>query len=223
MHEFLEEIPSRILEYAKGALTQANHHSVFYDPDWGFMSVTNTAQAGELFIKAIIAKEHPLLIFKNIFEFDDGSDRVELKHLWMKGKTHEFTRLPKLLWAVTGERIPDMDSFNQLRNLRNNIMHFCADPSEDFNGTSLKFIYSVIDPLINKHFGLNAIEFHEDHSVGYDYVVKCLLSSELRFSMPEDFNLTEISLKEEIKSNSEEYIAWLTSELKKLNRLDLIQ
>ena len=75
MNELLKEIPYRILELAKGALAQANMHSTFFDPGnehWDFVSVLNTAHAGELFLKASIAKEHPLLIFKDLFGFDDG-------------------------------------------------------------------------------------------------------------------------------------------------------
>jgi hypothetical protein len=69
MHSALKQIPSRILRLAKGALAQANTHAVFMDPGnehWDFMSVLNTAHAGELFLKAMIAKEHPLLIFRDI-------------------------------------------------------------------------------------------------------------------------------------------------------------
>ena len=75
MHPALEQIPSRILLLAKGALAQANTHAVFMDPgrEWDFISVINTGHAGELFIKAIIAKEHPLLIFKDLFGLDDKS------------------------------------------------------------------------------------------------------------------------------------------------------
>ena len=70
MDTALKEIPDRILTLALGALSQANMHAVFADPGnehWDFISVTNTAHAGELFLKAIIAKEHPLLIFRDIF------------------------------------------------------------------------------------------------------------------------------------------------------------
>ena len=75
MNPLLEEIPQRILHLAKGALTQANTHAVFNDPGnqhWEHISVLNTAHAGELFLKAMIAREHPLLIFKDLFGLDDN-------------------------------------------------------------------------------------------------------------------------------------------------------
>lgn len=75
MNVALEQIPERILNLAMGALTQANTHAVYLDPGnehWQHICVLNAAHAGELFIKAIIAKEHPLLIFKDIFNLDDN-------------------------------------------------------------------------------------------------------------------------------------------------------
>lgn len=35
----------------------------------------------------------------------------------------------------------------------------------------LEFIYTIIDPLISEFFDIYAIDFHEDRSVSYDYVV----------------------------------------------------
>ena len=65
--------------------------------------------------------------------------------------------------------------------------------------------YKNIDPLINKHFGLYAIEYHEDTSVGYDYVVQCLVRHELLFSVPEKFKVTEIDLDEVLGKTSAQY------------------
>jgi hypothetical protein len=68
----------------------------------------NAATAGELFLKAIISKEHPLLIFRDLFQLDDPTnDDLRLEHLIQKGRTYDFEQLPKLLWVSTGERLPD--------------------------------------------------------------------------------------------------------------------
>src|SRR6266536_1484312 len=108
MHSELEQIPSRIIRLAKGALAQANTHAIFADPGnehWDYISVLNTAHAGELFVKAMIAKEHPLLIFRDIFGLDDKiSDSLDIDNLIERGKTHDFERLPQILWAATGHR-----------------------------------------------------------------------------------------------------------------------
>lgn len=222
MHRALEEIPYHVLENAKIALIQANTHAVFLDPGnehWGNVSVLNASRAGELFIKAAIAAQHPLLIFQNIFDFDDGvSDEIDIERVLTRARTHDFQHLPKILWTVLGERIPDLDSFERIRSMRNAIQHFYHPAGLDNYGQeasnlSLEFIYKNIDPIINKHFGLHAIEFHEDHSVGYDYVVASLLRRQIKFTVPHDFSVSEISIYEESSSSSSEYRNWVESNL----------
>ncbi len=229
MDAVLKEIPDRILTLALGALSQANMHAVFADPGnehWDFISVTNTAHAGELFLKAIIAKEHPLLIFKDIFNLDDNrADSLDLVTLIKKGKTHDFEKLPQVLWAATGRRIPNPECFERLRRARNSIQHFCAPDNEDFRSLSLEFIYTIIDPLICEHFGIFAIEHHEDHHVGYDYVVGTLLRHQLKFSVPDNFTVGEISISEELDLGDADdaYRDWIAGELDRVGRGDLLK
>lgn len=226
MNPALEKIPGRILDLAIGALTQANHHAVFSDPGnehWDFISVINAAHAGELFLKAIIAKEHPLLIFKDLFNLDDNqSDLLDVEKLIEKGRTHDLEKLPQVLWAVTGIRVPNMGCFERLRRARNAVQHFCAPSKQDFRALSLEFIYTIIDPLILDQFGLYAIEYHEDHNVGYDYVVGQIISRQLKFSVPDDFHVTEIDIARECVDQSDEsYKTWLRSELKRVDKESL--
>lgn len=189
----------------------------------GNISVLNTAHAGELFLKAIIAKEHPLLIFKDIFNLDENSGGLlDIETLIKRGRTHDFERLPQILWATTDKRIPNSTCFEQLRLARNAIQHFCAPDEQDFRALSLEFIYTIIDPLIAEVFDLCAIEFHEDHSVSYDYVVATLLRSELKFTVPDTFAVTEIRMNEELKGASREYRAWVKAQMKSVSRLDLL-
>jgi len=217
MHESLKDIPSRILEVATGALTQANQHAVFFDPGlehWDRMSVLNAALAGELFLKAIIAKEHPLLIFRDLFHLDDpGSQDMNFERIIEKGRTYNFEHLPKLLWVATGERLPDMENFEKLRKVRNSIQHFCAPEEVKFRRLSLEFIYNNIDPRIYKHFGLYAVEHHEDMSVGYDYVVNRIVAHELFFSIPKDFCISEVDLSETLSKTGDAYRDELTKRL----------
>jgi hypothetical protein len=210
MHGGLKDIPHRILNVAIGALTQANQHAVYHDPGmehWEDMCIINSALAGELFIKAIVAKEHPLLIFRDLFQLDDLSNQdLTIEHIIEKGRTDNFEHLPKLLWVSTGERLPDIESFERLRKARNAIQHFCSPSGKiDLRGLALEFLYKNIDPLINKHFNLFAIEYHEDVSAGYDYVVDCLVRHELLFSVPNDFALSEIDLNEVLAGTDSQY------------------
>lgn len=227
MNKELHDIPGRILGLARAALTQANHHAVFMDPGnehWPLMSVLNTAHAGELFLKAIIATEHPLLIFKDLVTLDDkNADELDLQRLLTRGRTHDFEKLPQVLWATTGLRIPNPECYERLRQARNSIQHFCPPDVLDLSALSLEFIYTILDPLIAGRFGIYAIEHHEDHSVSYDYVVACLLRRELRFSIPEDFALTEIDLDEEMSGASAEYRSWFRDALASLGKADLLK
>jgi hypothetical protein len=227
VNQELREIPDRILGLATAALAQANTHAAFMDPGsehWPLMSVLNTAHAGELFLKAIIASEHPLLIFKDLMNLDDSqADELDLKTLLTRGRTHDFEKLPKVLWATSGIRIPNTECWERLRNARNAIQHFCSPDEDDLGGLSLEFIYTILDPLILDRFALHAIEYHEDHSVGYDYLVGTLLRRELRFSIPDDFDLTEIQISRELEDASHGYRKWLAETLTAAGKQSLLQ
>lgn len=226
MNEALRDIPERILGLAKAALAQANMHAVYMDPGsehWPEISILNAAHAGELFLKAIIAYEHPLLIFKDLVSLDDSSSsELSLQTLLRKGRTHEFEKLPQVLWATTGIRVPNMDCFERLRRARNSIQHFCVPDIDDLSSLSLEFIYTIIDPLIFEYFDLCAIEYHEDHSVSYDYVVSNLIQRQLKFSIPDDFVVTEINISEMIEGASAKYIDWLHKALSAVGKADLL-
>lgn len=226
MNEQLRAIPERIVGLATAALSQANTHAVFMDPGsehWPLISVLNTAHAGELFLKGIIAREHPLLIFKDIVNLDDSrADELDLAALLTRGRTHDFEKLPQVLWATTGIRVPNLDCYERLRRARNAIQHFCPPETGDLSELSLEFIYTIIDPLIAQHLQMYAIEYHEDHSVGYDHVVAALLRRQIRFSMPTDFDLTEIDVAAETSDAGENYLAWLRDELSRVGKLSLL-
>lgn len=212
MNPELNKIPSRIVALARAALSQANAHATYGGPGiehWGQMSVINAAHAGELFLKAIIAEEHPLLIFKDLFNFSDGSTGdLDIDQLISRGRTHDFDKLPRLLWATTGKRIPDQESFDEIRAARNAIQHFCAPNATDFRALSLRFLYNNIDPLIQEMFGLVAIEHYEDYNDGYDYLVERLIELELKFSFPENFEIAEIDLEKALSQTSKDYRSW---------------
>lgn len=211
MHEALKHIPERIVGLAEGSLALANMHAVFSDPGteyWGRLCILSAAHAGELFIKAIIAQEHPLLIFRDVFSVaDPTSANLSIERLVERGRTYDFKDLPRLLWVTTGQRIPDMQSFDEIQRTRNAIQHFCAPEPTDLRSLALEFIYNNIDSLIYENFGLCAIDYHEDHSIGYDYVVSRIVRQELLFSIPDGFSISEFDLPTELDDTSPEYRA----------------
>lgn len=206
MHAALERIPERIVETALAALTQANTLAVFSDPGMehrDHLCILSAALTGELFIKAVIAEEHPLLIFKDLFHLEPHiTEPFVIDDIVLNSRTYNFEHLPKLLWVAANERV-DLDLFDRVKKARNAVQHFCT-PVLPLRRLSLEFLYLVIDPLIRRRFGIYCIEYHEDH-VGYDHVVQCLLRNELPFSIPDNFTLTEIDAKEIIEECSKPF------------------
>jgi hypothetical protein len=58
--------------------------------------------------------------------------------------------------------------------------------------------------------------------MGYDYVVGVLLRRQLKFSIPNDFSVGEISISEELEGVEDAYREWLLRELDRIGRRDLL-
>lgn len=214
MHESLRDISTRILGLATDALTRANTDAVYFDPGMEHrksLAPLAAAHAGELTLKALIAKEHPLLLFKNIGE-KTTNDEVDLNWLLKNGRTHDFSMLPSILWATSGIKIPNIASYRRIAALRNQIQHFVDDRDADTQFECLNFIYSNIDPLLNEHFGLAACQFHEDEFD--DYVIGCLLSHQIMFTVPRDIVLSEIDPLTYLEGTSKRYWEWACAALR---------
>ncbi len=142
LHSELSAIADRILGTATAALKAANTQLVFRGPGiehYQDIALVTTALAGELFLKAIVAKIHPLLIFKDLFNLDDPSDsEITISSAILKGRTYSFEQMGRVLWVVAGERLPDPKSYKDLIVSRNAIQHFCA-PIEDMTEIGLRF------------------------------------------------------------------------------------
>lgn len=214
MHSSLKGISARILELATDALKRANTDAVYLDPGMEHrqsLAPLAAAHAGELVLKALIAREHPLLLFKNIGE-KTTDEEIDLDWLLKNGRTHDFARLPSVLWATSGIRIPDIDSYRRIAALRNRIQHFVDDRDGDIQFDCLNFIYSNIDPLLHEHFGIVACKFHEDEFD--DYVIGCLFSHQIKFTVPQEIALTEIDPFQYLQDCSQDYRTWAYAELK---------
>lgn len=199
-------------------------HSAFMDAEVRYtpeLGILNAAHAAELVIKAIISRVHPLLIFKDIFSLDDkGEIYPDIDVFIERGKTHDFEKLPQVLWIATGQRIPNLSSFEQVRKIRNAIQHFCSPEGPNLWLVALTLIYTNIDPLLKSNFGVYAIENHNDSF--YDHLVASIVRYQIKFSIPDNFDLTEVNLRELLHGSKPSYREWLTSEMKRIGRLDLL-
>lgn len=184
MHPDLKGVWEHMVEQAKGALAHANRHSCYSDPEtpwWEVQAVLQAAHAGELFLKARIAQEHPLLIFDQIPKPQaGGTDLLDVGDLFERGKTVQWSELPARLWATTGIRLANQDVFVAFGKLRNTIQHFAVPGGRDLSGETIDFVFKVLDPFINECWGLCAIDYDEDSSP-YEYLTDALVSRELLF------------------------------------------
>ena len=207
--EHIDNIPNRILKLGLAALAQANTQAVYFDPgveETDALSVINAVLAGELIIKAVIAKQQPLLIFKNLFQLGPAdTEEITVERLLRSGKTYTFGELPNLLWTCTGNQISDYEVFREIQNVRNSLTHFCRPDHTNLNLLSLNFIYGEIEPLLYDHFDYCAIEHHNDTSVDYSYVVNCLIHNEVLFIVPKGFRTSEINIEDELNSAPSKY------------------
>ena len=207
MHETLKSIPEKILYLGLSSLKQAITSSTLYNPrgsNEDVIAILNAAHAGELIFKALIAKEHPLLIFRNLHEINKSDEyALDIYQLLEKGITHDFSKLPNVLFACSGIKVPDIESFNTIRKVRNQIQHFIEPDLFNYSEISLNFIFKNLDPLLREHFDLYAIEYHTDEF--YDHIVSALIAHQLTFSIPNDFELSEIDLNYELADRSTEH------------------
>lgn len=175
-----------MLSLGLGALTHANSHAAYIDFDngkWAELSILQAAHAAEIFIKARIAEEHPLLIFSDLpRNVKEPEVLLDLKSLMENGRTYQYQDLPRILWAATGITIPDLEIYNAFGKLRNTVQHFCSPIGEDVSTRTLEFIYKVVDPFINMCWDLYAIDYNED-SEPYKYFLPVLIHSGISFNV----------------------------------------
>lgn len=180
----IESVSQNILELGLGALAHANRHAAYYDENdkWEELSVLQAAHAAELLVKARIAQEHPLLIFVD-FPSVSNQETLSLSKLAEDGKTIGWSDLPKVFKPITGCDFIQEDCFKKFGKLRNSLQHlgvFSKRLTTSPSLETLKFIYSFIDPFINAHWNLCAIDFDEDMD-SYEHLPITLINYEIEF------------------------------------------
>jgi hypothetical protein len=180
----LKGIWEHIRDLGLGALAHANRHAAYAAMEnerWPELSVLQAAHAAELLIKARIAEEHPLLIFDQLPRLTQAAGaNLDLQDLFKQGRTLQWADLPDRLWAATGISVPNSAIFDNFGKLRNGIQHFAAVPGVNAGEETLRFVFNVIDPLINACWGLFALDYDEDYEP-YVYFVHALVSREILF------------------------------------------
>lgn len=182
MNPELRNVHTRIRALGLDALAHANWHAHYMhmNDSTSALSALQAAHAAELLIKARIAEEHPLLIFDQIPKASESeSGLLSFHDLFSRGRTLDYADLPSRLWAATGIALPGLERFKEFGKLRNAIQHF-ASPPVDVAVEVTKFIYGVIDPLINNCWGDFAIDYNED-TEPHLYLMESLMGREVDF------------------------------------------
>lgn len=182
------DIYQHMLGLARGALTHANWHANYYSTDnpyWPELSVLQAAHACEIFVKARIAQEHPLLIFEHLPKPQLGEAPLTMRQLAELGRTYQYFDLPDRLWATTGVRVPNLEMYRSFGRLRNCVQHFLVPPNADTAAQTVDFIFEVIDPFIHTCWGLFAIDHNEDYEP-YEYLVGGLVRGGVKFLVSPD-------------------------------------
>ena len=173
------------------ALTEGLRQTLFWDPVAEFyhrhvdLAVLNVAHAAEILIKASIAEEHPLLIFK---EFpkppDDYGDDI-LRYCFERGKTYQYFELPQILLAVKSYKIDEIECYEKFGQLRNQIQHSTTPEHVDLHTSILDFTFKVLDPLMRHMWGVYAIHCFDEEEF-HEYVFEPILDLGIDFATPQD-------------------------------------
>lgn len=183
----LKKVYEHMIDLGAGSLAHANYLAHFYDmsnPMWSQLGVLQAAHACEIFLKARLAQEHPLLIFESLPKstadcVNKTTGLLDFESLLEKGQTITYSELPEKVWAATGKKINNIKLYNDFGRLRNSIQHFAA-PNKDVSLLTSQFIYEVIDPFINSEWGMCAMDYCDD-SEQYEYLIPTLARRNVYF------------------------------------------
>ncbi|MDK2940484.1 MAG: hypothetical protein PWQ51_2649 [Methanolobus sp.] len=201
------DLANHMKDFGLGLLSHSMDHAVFANPVnsyWNAFGVLHAAQASEIIIKSCIAIEHPLLIFTKVPKLKDlKSGALSIESLLNNGKTYQYSDLPDLLWATTGYTIKNLDFYYDFGKLRNTIQHL-AVPDIDLSEETFKFVFYVIEPLI-EHFWKTNVFLNLEEDVTAEYLIEALI----------DRNIEINGWIPEMKAGKMYYEPWINTKTKK--------
>lgn len=179
MDDELRTVSKHMSDFAGALFGHAMWHSIMTGrggTPWSeVFGLIHVVHGGELLLKAAVVKEHPLLIFSKTPALDQyGSPRLTFEALAKGGRTISYNELPNTLWAATGYRLPDIDTYRRVGELRNSIQHFAA-PQADYPCEVLSYICRVAEPVFRKFWNVGVFRVIVD---GWDEQDSYLFSEE---------------------------------------------
>ncbi|MEG3907885.1 hypothetical protein QT979_06275 [Microcoleus sp. w2-18bC1] len=165
MNPETKQVSQHMKEFGLHILGRAIYDATFSEitrPFAHMLSVVHAAHGAEILIKARIAEEHPLLIFKSYPKSNTTKDVLSIKELFKYGRTLMYSELPEVLWAATGYRIKELDKYQKFGELRNIIVHFSAAPDCEASTETLKFALEVLDHIVQDFWGESLIYYSQE-------------------------------------------------------------
>lgn len=165
MHPDTRNVADHLRKFGMAVLGRAAYDLTFSEmmrPYAHLMAVSTAAQGAELVLKARIAQEHPLLLFSTLPKSAHAEDQLTIQELYEYGRTIQYHELPEVLWATTGIRIMRIEQFQEFGKLRNASVHFAVPEDEDWHTTTLKFLFEVMEPLVNRFWNDSMIPYAAD-------------------------------------------------------------
>jgi hypothetical protein len=165
MNPETKQVSQHMKEFGLHILGRAIYDATFSEmtrPFAHMLSVVHAAHGAEILIKARIAEEHPLLIFKSYPKSNTTKDVLSIKELFKYGRTLMYSELPEVLWATTGYRIKELDRYQKFGELRNIIVHISADPDCEASTETLKFTLEVLDYIVQDFWGESLIYYSQE-------------------------------------------------------------
>lgn len=230
-HPSLRQMPEQIFNLGLSALSEMNYKCTFgsgpgADLDhYDYYCAIHAMHAAELLLKAIIALEHPLLIFSNtekISNPNDGTNDLSIERLLEKGITHDASKIPTILWAACDKTF-DITNFEKIRKYRNKIQHFSVpDNEKNVKGDCLRLLHEDIGRILKDTIGINTIYYIPDEDQ-WDYFFAALIRYEIKFVMDSNISVSEINIEEELSNTDSEYQSWFHNAAKDIGGIEKLQ
>jgi hypothetical protein len=160
MHPDTRQVSEHMRAFGMAVLGRAAYDLTFSEmmrPYAHLMAVGHAAHGAELVVKARIAQEHPLLLFNTLPKSTNAPDQLNIQQLYEFGRTIQYNELPEVLWATTGIRMGKAGEFLKFGKLRNASIHFAVPDEEDYHCDTLRFLFEVMEPLVNQFWSESII------------------------------------------------------------------
>lgn len=187
MHPDTRAVAEHMREFGLTILGRAAYQVTFSEMMAPFAHATavgHAAHGAEIAIKARIAQEHPLLLFKSLPKSASAKKELTIAELFEYGRTVEFQELPESLWATTGIRMKRVEQYQRFGKLRNMIIHF-AVPNKELARETLKFLFQVMEPLVRGFWDKSILPYageFDEVTVSEGYLEEQLVRSGIKIT-----------------------------------------